>query len=396
MEMLKSNSTDLGKRGDDAERLISPARWMECASAGKHAPSSSYCWKISTWNVRSLYQAGKLANVTKEMIRMDIDVLGVSETFWKNTGYFRYNLPFEEEFRVIFAGGNDHRKGVAFIMRGIAKDSVMNYNLKSERMIIVRVSAEPKNLLLCQVYAPTTADSDEEIENFYEEVENAINEIKKWDDIILLMGDFNAKIGKGKQDEVVGPHGLGKRNDRGERLVEFCIKHKLVICNTWFEQRENAKHTWSAPDGRTKNQIDYIMINKRYRNSIKNAKARPGADCGSDHNPIVIDIKTKLKRVKKSKSTRKKWNVSNLDQEVIKERYKQESERLIYTAHHGESVEKIWKNLKEGLIKTANAVCGKSTKTGKQNWITVEILNKMEERRMWKRNEEKTGAYLKL
>ena len=131
------------------------------------------------------------------------------------------------------------------------------------------------------------------------------------------------------------------------------------------------------------------MINKRYRNSIKNAKAMPGADCGSDHNPIVIDIKTKLKRVKKSKSTRKKWNVSNLDHEVIKERYKQESERLIYTADHGESVEKIWKNLKEGLIKTANAVCGKSTKTGKQNWITVEILNKMEERRMWKRNEEK-------
>ena len=179
MEMFKRNSTDLGKRGDDAERLISPARWMECAPAGKHAPSSSYCWKISTWNVRSLYQAGKLAIVAKEMVRMDIDVLGVSETFWKDAWDFRYNLPHEEEFRVIFAGGNDHRKGVAFIMRGIAKDSVINYNLKSERIMIVRVSAKPKNLLLCQVYAPTTADSDEEIENFYEEVENVINEIKR-------------------------------------------------------------------------------------------------------------------------------------------------------------------------------------------------------------------------
>ena len=52
--------------------------------------------------------------------------------------------------------------------------------------------------------------------------------LKKWDDIVLLMGDFNAKIRKGKQDEVVGTHGLGKRNDRGERVVEFCIKHKLV------------------------------------------------------------------------------------------------------------------------------------------------------------------------
>ena len=252
MEMLKRNSTDLGKRGDDAERLVSPARWMDCAPAGKHAPSCSYCWKISTWNVRSLYQASKLEKVAKEMIGMDIDVLGVSETFWENTGDFRYNLPHEEEFRVIFVGMNDHWKGVAFIMRGIAKDSVINYNLKSERMMIVRVSAKPKNLLLLQVYAPTTADPDEEIENFYDEVKNAINEIKKWDDIVLLMGDFNAKIGKGKQDEVVGPHGLGKRNDSGEPVVGFCIKHKLIVCNTWFEQRENSKHTWSAPDGRTK------------------------------------------------------------------------------------------------------------------------------------------------
>ena len=117
----------------------------------------------------------------------------------------------------------------------------------------------------------------------------------------------------------MGLHDLGKRNDREERLAEFCIKHKLVICNTWFEQRENAKHTWSAPDGRTKNQIHYIMINN-IGIGYRNIKARPGTDCGSDHNPIVIDIKTKLKRVKKSKSTRKKWNVSNLDQEVIKEK----------------------------------------------------------------------------
>ena len=87
------------------------------------------------------------------------------------------------------------------------------------------------------------------------------------------MGDFNAKIGKGKQGEVVVPHGLGERNERGERLVEFCICNNLIVCNSWFEQKENSKHTWLASDGKTKNQIDYIMINKRYRNSVKTDKA---------------------------------------------------------------------------------------------------------------------------
>ena len=175
--------------------------------AGRHALSSSDCWTTSTWNVRSLYQAVKLANIAKEMIRMNIDVLGVSETFWKDRGDFRYHLPNNEDFRVIFAGENEHRKGVAFVMKGIAMDIIIHYSLKSERIVLVRLLSKPKNLL-CQIYAPTAADSDEENEKFYEEVEHVINEIKKWDDIVIGMGDFNTKIGKGQQGEMVGPHGL--------------------------------------------------------------------------------------------------------------------------------------------------------------------------------------------
>ena len=76
--------------------------------------------------------------------------------------------------------------------------------------------------------------------------------------------------------EVVGPHGLGERKGRWERLAELCTSNNLIVCNAWFEQEGNSKHTWLVPDGRRKNQIDDIMIN----NSIKNAKARAGAGCG--------------------------------------------------------------------------------------------------------------------
>ena len=131
MEMLKSNSKELCKNCGDAHWLINPAWRMECAPAGRHAPPSSDCWKISKWNVRSLYQAGKLAHVAKEMLRMNIDVLGVSETFWKDTGGFKYHLTNNEDFRVIFTGSNEHRNGVASVMSGIAKDSIINYSLKS-------------------------------------------------------------------------------------------------------------------------------------------------------------------------------------------------------------------------------------------------------------------------
>ena len=52
------------------------------------------------------------------------------------------------------------------------------------------------------------------------------------------MGDFNAVVGESKEDRVVDKFGLGKRNDRGERLIEFCKSQNLVITNTWFEQEK--------------------------------------------------------------------------------------------------------------------------------------------------------------
>ena len=61
------------------------------------------------------------------------------------------------------------------------------------------------------------------------------------------------KIGEGRDNKTVGPHGLGTRNERGNRLIEFATKHKVFITNTWFEQKRSARHTWTSPDDNKKN-----------------------------------------------------------------------------------------------------------------------------------------------
>ena len=53
-----------------------------------------------------------------------------------------------------------------------------------------------------------------------------------------MMGDWNAVVGEGRDDLEVGMFGLGNRNDRVERLVEFCKSNKLMITNTWFQQEK--------------------------------------------------------------------------------------------------------------------------------------------------------------
>ena len=59
-------------------------------------------------------------------------------------------------------------------------------------------------------------------------------------------------------------------------------------------------YTWISPDGRHRNQIDYILCSQRWRSSIQSAKTRPGADCGSDHELLIAKFRLKLKKVEKT------------------------------------------------------------------------------------------------
>ena len=59
-------------------------------------------------------------------------------------------------------------------------------------------------------------------------------------------------------------------------------------------------YTWTSPDGQYQNQIDYSLCSQRWRSSIQSAKTRPGADCGSDHDLLIVKIRLKLKKVGKT------------------------------------------------------------------------------------------------
>ena len=53
-------------------------------------------------------------------------------------------------------------------------------------------------------------------------------------DIVLIIGDFNAKVGDEKVDDIVGQCGMGKLNDRGNKLIEWCQTNEFTITNTWY------------------------------------------------------------------------------------------------------------------------------------------------------------------
>ena len=158
-----------------------------------------------------------------------------------------------------------------------------------------------KNITLIQVYAPTSSAEEEEAEEFYDALQDAIDKTDK-QDLIYIQGDFNAKVGKEttpEEKEIKGQHCLGERNERGQMLMDFCFENDLIVGNSLFKQHQRRLFTWTSPDGKTRNQIDYILAQKRWRSSLLSAKVYPGADCGSDHELLVATIQVKMRKIKK-------------------------------------------------------------------------------------------------
>ncbi|GFO13734.1 all-trans-retinol 13,14-reductase [Plakobranchus ocellatus] len=104
---------------------------------------------------------------------------------------------------------------------------------------------------------------------FYEELEEAKTQCSQQNPLII-MGDFNARK-YAREENIVGPHGLGTRNLRGEKLVEWCKMNNLIIGNTWFQQPPRRKWTWKSPGEEIRNQIDFILLSHRFRNALLSA-----------------------------------------------------------------------------------------------------------------------------
>ena len=163
-------------------------------------------------------------------------------------------------------------------------------------MISVRFQGKPSNITGIQVYAPSSNAEEAEVEWFYEDLQDLL-ELTPKKDVLFIIGDWNAKVGRQETPGVTGRFGLGIRNEAGQRLIEFCQEKALVIANTLFQQHKRRLYTWTSLDGQHRNQIDYILCSQRWRSSIQSAKTRPEADCGSDHELLIAKFRLKLKKV---------------------------------------------------------------------------------------------------
>ena len=193
----------------------------------------------------------------------------------------------DEHWRVVILSGtedNIHRHGVAIMMTKKAEQALMKWKPISDRIIYARFFSKYVKLSIIQVYAPMNEANIEDKDNFYEQLQTVVDSVHKHD-ILLVMGDLNAKVGEDNEgyDNIIGSHGVGERNDNGERLVDFCGLNDLVVTGTIFPHKLIHKHIWTSPGGKTKNQIDHVLVNRQHQTSVMDTRAMRGADIASDH-----------------------------------------------------------------------------------------------------------------
>ena len=114
-------------------------------------------------------------------------------------------------------------------------------------MVSLHFQGKPFNITVIQVYAPTSNAEEAEVEWFYEDLQDLLEQTPK-KDVLFIIGDWNAKVGSQETHRKVR-YGLGVQNEAEQRLIEFCQENALGIANTLFQQHKRRLYTWTSPDG---------------------------------------------------------------------------------------------------------------------------------------------------
>ena len=190
------------------------------------------------------------ALVAKELARLNIDIAALSEVRFADQG----SLTEHGTGYTLYWSGktNEERRlsGVVFMMKTQIANILQSLPIgHSDRLMSFRLPIQDNRFAtVISVYAPTLLADAEVKEAFYSDLRNLLWQVKS-EDKVLILGDFNARVGRDCNvwTGVLGRHGVGNCNDNGRLLLEFCSEHELTITNTMFEQKDRYKTTWQHP-----------------------------------------------------------------------------------------------------------------------------------------------------
>lgn len=347
--------------------------------------------RMATWNVKTLNNRDQ--EVVKELEDKNIDICALQETRKKGKGQMWLG-----EYLLIYSGVERDRRakeGVALMIHKKLTQNIRECKYVSSRIVATKLRSQGQNVNIIGVYSPENCKPEAERTSFYETLQETIDTIPR-NETVILMGDFNARVGNTIIPGVKQRFNEDVTNENGELLIDFCSQNELRINNTFFKHKEQHKYTFQNTRG-DRSMIDYILTNRKIHcTQILDIRCLCSANIGSDHNLVLGKIRMAIQKPQNTDPiiSETKIKVESLQDESTRNLYKSRLENEIdkNPVTEEEDIEDSWRKIKNNIIKAAREALGERKVNGTSRrvkntpWFCEEVKLKCQ---------EKTKAYLK-
>ncbi len=271
---------------------------------GGVVPGRKHMIGLGSWNVRTLLPEAKPEQLVDELGRLGIGVACLQETRWGGSGWVAIKSSDGEARTFVYEGKTDvSSHSVAIALNSDLTEAWHAGGAeiwrRSPRVLGIPIHLPRKGdlpdlrvIVIC-VYAPTSVAPRSEIDEFYSDLSAVIRKAGD-QDVLVVAGDFNARVGGGSEDcfvadrKVRGPYGCGEANSAGVRLLDFCALEGLTVSASWKKSRSlSQRYTWCNPGTRRWHCIDHVLVRQDQRHFCHNSRSMRGANSGdSDHSLV--------------------------------------------------------------------------------------------------------------
>ena len=270
---------------------------------------------IATFNVRTLSTDCKMQELIANAELHNIDIMSLQEhRHYHEEVDIRYQNIGKWTLITSSATKNSINAtigGVGFLISPKAK-AALNYVSKvSSRIIVANFNSNP-SLTTISCYSPTNCADVDNVEVFYEDLTEVISNTPKHN-MLMIGGDFNAQLGQ--PDHRFSYHPQTNRN--GAFLDSILTQFNLRATNTLFQKRKGKLWTITYGNG-SRGQIDFILVNRKWLNSITNCEAYSSFESvNTDHRIVSANVRLSVRAHKPKKRTNIfRWDALRTDDNI--------------------------------------------------------------------------------
>lgn len=344
---------------------------------------------IGIWNIGTL--SGKEIELAEEMDKNNLQILGISETKKKGKGSTRLTNNYILHYSGV-APEQRAKEGVGIITTEEINKRISEVRTINSRIVAITLKLE-ETVNIIQIYAPVEGTTEEEMADFYSNLQQLQDEMKEENQKTIIMGDWNSRVGKDQNRGMgcMGCYGENIQNRNGLKMIDFCVRNELLIGNTLWNQPLEDKYTFVAEERGAKSIIDYITYTQDLAEKLQITETKIEAEIGTQHRLVTTKYHTRLTNKQEGRKY-SKLAINKLKNAERREKYQKDIDEELQSKENRQvtwTIEERWTTFKETLKKAAEKTCGtrKHNKHTKMtSWWTEEIRKMVKEKKTaWKR-----------